>query len=243
MRPAAKLLLLLGLLTMLCVAALIIAAPGLQKRFFYPKPGALPSVVGESADALLVRLQQTMEAKAPGLARHLQPGLSDAAIRQQEVTGVFKLPEDLRTLYRWHNGQAPESPDGLLPGLRFLPLENVVRERQLLRQQVAGLGFWRRLSFKAFAGHRLPWIQVLDDGASDGYFFDPERRDEEGAFFYSFAETRHFTWFPSFRNFLAGLIEAYDTGAVRVSPDGKALVEDPARTQVIWQRLSAATEI
>jgi cell wall assembly regulator SMI1 len=243
MRLAAKVLLMLGLLAGLTVAALVLAGPTLQQRFFYPKPGVLPPVVSESTDALLARLQKTLEAKTPALARHLQPGLTDEAIRQLEATGGFKLPEDIRALYRWHNGQAPDSPDGLLPGLRFLSLENVVLERQLLRKQVTGLGFWQWFTFKVFAGHRLPWIPVLTDGSSDGYFTDPDRREEEGTFFYSFAETRHFTWFPSFRNFLTGLAECYETGAVQIAKDGKSLEEDPKRTQAIWQRLSAATEI
>jgi hypothetical protein len=53
---------------------------------------------------------------------------------------------------------------------------------------------------------------------------------------------RHYTWFPSFRNFLTGLIECYDTGAVRVGPDRKLLEEDRQKTQAIWARLSRLSE-
>lgn len=230
-----------------CFTALVIGAilagPGLQRRFFYPAPPALPAAVAERAGVLLARLQMTLEAKAPAVARQLQPGLTEAEIHALEARGGFTLSDDLRALYRWHNGQAADNPNGVLPGQRFLPLEIVVRERLLLRQQVAEAGWAQRMAFAVFAGHRRPWVQILDDGSSDGYFFDPERTGTGGAFFYSFSEVRHFTWFPSLGNFLTGLIACYESGAVRVAPDGKSLDEDPARTRVIWERLSAAREI
>lgn len=243
MRRITRVLLIVGLLAGAFIAALIIAGPILQARVFYPKPTALPASVGESTDVLLARLEKTLQARTPELARHLQPGLTDEAIRQWETAGGFRLPEDLRALYRWHNGQAPDSPDGLLPGVRFLSLENVVLERLVLRQQVAALSFGPRLYHRVFAGHRHPWVQILDDGSADGYFVDPSRRDVEGAFFYHFSENGHYTWFPSLRNFLAGLIECYDSGAVRLTPDRKQLEEDSDRTRLIWQRLARATEI
>src|SRR5262249_11722112 len=105
---------------------------------------------------------------------------------------------------------------GLLPGQRFVPLAEVVAERSLIRRQSGA-------AFRVFAGHRKGWLHVLDDGAGDGYFYDPERTDAQGAFFFHFAEINHYVWFPSLRNFLSGVIECYQTQAVKVAVDGKGL--------------------
>ena len=124
---------------------------------------------------------------------------------------------------------------GLLSGQRFLPLEEVVAERALMRQQSGA-------AFGIFAGHRKSWLHVLDDGAGDGYFYDPERTDAQGAFFFHSAEVGHYVWFPSLRNFLSGVIECYQSQAVKVAGDGKSLEEDADRTEKIWSRLGKSKE-
>jgi len=127
------------------------------------------------------------------------------------------------------------STDGLLPGQRFVPLDEVAAERGLMRRQSG-------LAFAVFAGHRKGWLHVFDDGAGDGYFYDPDRTDSQGAFFFHFAEVGHYTWFPSLRNFLSGVIECYETQAVKVAADGKGLDENAERTEKIWSRLGKSRE-
>jgi len=217
------------------VVVAILAAPSMQRSFFYPKPRSLPPVVGETTVQLLARLQATLETNAPLVAQSLQPGLSDAQISELETQGGFRLSGDLRALYRWHNGMPTNSTVGLLPGQRFVPLDEVVAERALMRQQSS-------VAFRVFAGHRKSWLHILDDGAGDGYFYDPERTDAQGAFFFHFAEVGHYIWFPSLRNFLSGVIECYQTQAVKVATDGKSLDEDSGRTEKIWRRLGKSRE-
>ena len=224
------------------VVGLIVAAPSIQRSFFYPKPRSLPAVVSQTTDQLLVRLQTVLETNAPIVASALQPGLSDAQIAALESQGGFRLPDDLRALYRWHNGIAKTSTIGLLAGQRFVPLEEAVQERSLLGQQAASLTGVQRAAYSVFAGHRNGWVQILDDGSGDGYFYDPKRTDAEGAFFHYFAEMRYYLWFPSARNFLAGVIECYESRAVRVAADGKSLDEDFERTQKIWERFAKSSE-
>ncbi len=217
------------------VVVAMFAVPSMQRSFFYPKPRGLPPVVGETTVQLLARLQATLETNAPLVAQSLQTGLSDAQISQFETQGGFRLSGDLRALYRWHNGLPTNSTVGLLPGQRFVPLAEVVAERALMRQQSG-------TAFRVFAGHRKSWLHVLDDGAGDGYFYDPERTDAQGAFFFHFAEVGHYIWFPSLRNFLSGVIECYQTQAVKVATDGKSLDEDSGRTEKIWSRLGKSRE-
>src|SRR5262249_46330237 len=155
----------------------------IQRSVFYPKPRGLPPVVTQTTEQLLGRLQSVLETNAPIVARALQPGLSEAQVAELEAKGGFRLSDDLRALYRWHNGIATNSTGGLLAGQRFMPLDEVVRDRALMGQQAASGSAVQRAAFSFFAGYRTGWIQVLDDGAGDGYFYDPKRTDAEGAFF------------------------------------------------------------
>jgi hypothetical protein len=224
------------------VATLILAGPSIQRSILYPKPRGLPPVVSQTAEQLLARLQSVLETNAPLVARSLQPGLSDTQIVALEGQGGFRLSDDLRALYRWRNGFAPNSTVGLLMGQRFVPLDEVVRERALIGQQVASAPMQQRTAFSVFAGYRTGWVQILDDGAGDGYFYDPKRSDAEGAFFHHFAEMGYYVWFPSLRNFLAGVIECYESQAVKVAADGKSLDEDFDRTEKIWARFAKSSE-
>lgn len=224
------------------VLVLVLAGPSMQRSFFYPKPHGLPPVVSQTTAQLLARLQTVFETNAPLVGGALQSGLSDAQIAALESEGGFRLSDDLRTLYRWHNGISTNSTVGLLAGQRFMPLDEVVRERALVAQQVASGSGVQRAAFSVFAGHRTGCIQVLDDGAGDGYFYDPKRTDAEGAFFHHFAEMRYYLWFPSLRNFLAGVIECYESHAVKVAADGKSLDEDFDRTEKIWTRFAKGSE-
>ena len=205
-----------------------------MRSFFYPKPRGLPPVVSETTEQLLARLQKMLETNAPVVARSLQPGLSDAHISDLESQGGFRLSSDLRALYRWRNGFPTNSTIGLLPGHRFVPLDEAIAARALMRQQSS-------MAFRVFAGHRKGWLHVLDDGAGDGYFYDPERSETEGAFFFHFAEAGYYVWFPSLRNFLSGVIGCYQTQAVKVAGDGKGLDEDALRTEKIWAQLGKST--
>jgi hypothetical protein len=117
-----------------------------------------------------------------------------------------------------------------------------VLAQKIMRQQLDSATMLQRAGWAVFAGHRNSWIQALNDGAGDGYFYDPERTDVEGAFFYHFAEDGSYTWFPSLRNFLSGLIECYQTKSITLEKDGKNLKEDVSRTQAIWQSVAKSSD-
>ena len=193
-------------------------------------------------EELIPRLQAVFEKHAPVVAKSLQPGLSPDQITALEAKGGFRLTADLRALYRWRNGMPAGGDAGLLPGHRFLPLDEAIRERALVAEQVAAQTWFQRLNFSIFAGHRKNWVTILDDGAGDGYFYDPERTEAAGAFFYNMGEVRDYIWFPSLRNFLAGAIECYETGAIKPAKNGGELEEDYVRTRKIFERFGFSRE-
>lgn len=224
------------------VLTLILVGPSIQRSLFYPKPSGLPPVVSQTTEQLLARLGSVLQTNAPNVACALQPGLSDKQIADLEAHGGFRLSNDLRALYRWHNGMVASSTVGLLAGQRFVPLDEVVHERDVIRQQSESAPKYQHFAFSVFAGHTKGWLQVLDDGAGDGYFYDPKRTDAEGAFFYHFFEGSYYLWFPSLRNFLAGVIECYESQAVKMGADGKTLDEDFDRTEKLWSRFAKSSE-
>lgn len=230
-----------GVIAMLAIA-FVLAGPVVVRSVFYPKPEGLPAVVSQTTEQLLARLENVLRTNAPLVAGALRPGLSDAEIAAMEAEGGFRLSDDLRILYRWRNGMVTNSAAEFLPGQRFLPLEDVMRERSVVAQQEASATALQRAAYSVFAGHRKYWVHIFDDGAGDGYFYDPNRRDSDGAFFFHFAEVAYYVWFPSVRNFLAGVIECYETEAVKVAADGKSLEENSQQTEKIWARFGRARE-
>jgi hypothetical protein len=180
------------------VVGLLVAIPLLARRFFYPKPPTLPQIVGTPTEQLLVQLQAVLDTNAPLVARSLQAGLSDSQISALETQGGIQLSKDLKLFYRWHNGMSSNSTCGLLPGQRFVPLDEMIQSRAYLHRDVASVTAVQAASYSVFAGYRKSWVQVLDDGAGDGYFYDSQREERGGSFFYHMSEVRYYLWFPSF---------------------------------------------
>lgn len=241
MQPAHKKLLIAAGLIAAIIVALILAAPSLQQALFYPKPRNLPPVVSQTITQLLAQLQAVLETNAPVVAESLQPGLTDAQIAELEAQGGFQLTEDLKALYRWHNGMSTNSTAGLLPGQHFLTLDETVRLRAAAHQEGPSLPAHQRVGLAVVAGHKRGWVQVLDDGAGDGFFFDPERAESEGSFFYHFTEDSHYVWFPSLRNFLGSLIECHQRRIVRMAADGKDLDADFEQMMKSWERFGKSS--
>ncbi len=220
------------------VLALLVAGRWATRSFFYPKPGKMPPTVSQTTDELLARLQGVLEKRAAHVSLSLQPGISDARIRELEARGKFRLSEELRALYRWHNGMTTTNGSGdLIPMAWFMPLDEVVDARNALKAQVESGTPVQRAAFDTFAGHTRTWVSIFPDGAGDGYYFDPERN----SFFHHFAEVGSYHWFPSFRNFVAGVIECYESGAIFATngTNGLTLEQDFDKTETIWNRFGA----
>lgn len=210
----------------------------LQRAFFYPAPGPMSEIVPEEIGRAIARFEAAISAHAPGVLSSLQPGLSDAEIASIESRYRLRLTDELRAFYRWRNGSAAEVTAELVPGHRFVPLEEAAITRAALRQQVSEQPFVQRLAYYVFAGHRTHWLTVLDDLCGDGYFYDPARRRKGGSFFYHFAEIREYAFFPSFANFLVGAAECYEIGIYRTGASRTS--EDYERSAELWVRYASS---
>jgi cell wall assembly regulator SMI1 len=193
------------------VAGLGFAARSGIRRFFYPTAPPMPGDVSEPTAAILARLDSVLQEKAPGALAQLRPGLTSAEIAQLEDENGVRLPDDIKVIYRWHDGswQTTNDSSELIPGHRFWPLREAIEERRAIRKQAAEASLAGRLAFRVFASHTASWIGLFTDGAGDGYFYDPARTAAEGAVFNHFAETRTYVFFPSATNLMAGVAKCW----------------------------------
>jgi hypothetical protein len=198
----------------------------------------MPDAVDEDIDTAIKRFESALQQYAPDALAALQPGLLDDRISEIERRYRFRLTDDLRALYRWRNGSAPEQRVELVPAHWFVPLEYAAEQRASVNNQVSNLTITQRIAFWIFASHRAKWLMVLDDICGDGYFYDPTRRRSAGNFFYHFAEDGQYRFFPTMSNFLAGAIECYESQIYRSGRrDGAG--ENFERSFELWPRYAA----
>lgn len=233
----------LGLSLLALIVLAVIFVPSAIHRFFYPVAPRMPPVVTKPITNLLTELESLMRTKAPQAFEQLQPGLPADQIATLERQNGILLNDEVRALYRWRNGCLTRNPllCGPVPGHRFVPLAEALGESAGLSNQVARATTVQRAAYGFFAGHRKSWIALFDDGSGDGYFFDPERKPEEGAVFYCFAEDGTYIFFPSLKNLLAATVKCYETGAFvwKTDQSSSHLDEDFARSQQIWMEFGA----
>jgi hypothetical protein len=219
-----------ALLAGLCL--LLALGPTLQRKVFYPKPKTLPAVVNKSTEQLLTELSSKLDKLGTNVASALRPGLTDPDIAALETKYNVSLPPDLRALYKWHDGAGDAE---FFPGHFFRSLEEALKSRASLAESNSKTRL-ERVAFAAVVAHRKTWIEIFPDGAGDGYFFDPARSEKEGPFFYNMAEAFYYIWFPSAKNFLAGLVECFDSGAYKLDPKQGGLDADFEKADAIWRR-------
>jgi cell wall assembly regulator SMI1 len=216
----------------------VLALRSLQRAMFYPHPRVRVQAVESGIGEAIQDFERVLAKDAQAILSGLQPGLAENEITKIEKAYGFRLTDDLRSLYRWRNGTPEESKADLIPGHRFLPLEEAAVRRREIRSQIGSVTLVQRLLYSAFAGHRTNWLPVLDDRFGDGYFYDPERRRQYGSFFYHFTEDRSYRFFPSVADFLIGAAECYETGAFRCRSSGRS-DENHEKSFEIWAKYAS----
>jgi cell wall assembly regulator SMI1 len=237
-------LLIIGGITLVGTARLLSLRPSMlmppppPPEVAYPKAPPMPPPVPQTAEELLGRFERLLGEKAPELLASLQPGLTDARIDELEKEHHFLLPHDLRALYRWRNGAPRHNDPSVFAGRHFVPLDKALAARDMHRGEVRAMSAIQRQHFQALAGYRDPWLGVIVDLAGDGSFFDPQRSEAEGSFFFNFLEDGTYVFFPAFRNFLAGTLAGHESGVFRFESHGAETV-DFAREHELWRRYGA----
>jgi cell wall assembly regulator SMI1 len=202
----------------------------------------MPAPVAADVMRILADLEEVLLERAPGVLGVLNPGLSEKGMAELEARFDLRLPPDLRALYGWRNGQAGDTVIYLVPGHRFMPLEEALIERDHLKEAIRASRLVDRGVYAVVAGHRKGWVPVFDDFAGDGYFWDIRRGEKPGHFFYNMSEMTYYFYFPSVRDFLAGIVEGYTSGAIWLGVEEETTQEDFEATERIWTRYGVANE-
>ncbi len=178
----------------------------------YPVPTGLPPEVATELPELLSRLEKLIEKKRPQSVQYLQEGLTGQELDDLQMKYKILLPYELREFYKWHNGSRRFSnnkymPDNqFIPGKDFVPLEDALKNNLEIKKYKDK----HQYSFLPDLTFNNSWIQIFDDGAGDGYYFDPQRSGDQGYVFDSFLETGYFRFYPSLKNLLMEFIECYE---------------------------------
>ncbi|MEH0153307.1 leucine-rich repeat domain-containing protein [Limibacter armeniacum] len=80
-------------------------------------------------ETIFSKLEQQLQEVFPELANTLNPPATEAQLMEVEKVTGLQLPEDLKSLYRMHNGESGYT--GLFFGLPFLSLEKALQEWNL----------------------------------------------------------------------------------------------------------------
>jgi cell wall assembly regulator SMI1 len=211
----------------------------------YPIAPPMPVVVSETMPEILGRLETILKTNAPQVLESLQPGLSAAAISRLEQQYQVQLPEDIRTIYEWHDGVrqgASNAGYDFIPIHRFVPLEEALEDNAARGK--SGGSPWQYLAGQFIIGYQDTWFCLFFDDERNGYWFDPKRKPAEGAVFYNFMEDGSYIFFPSAKNLMAGIAECYEQGIFRVKPGSSPpqLDEDIDRSTKVWEEFGASNQ-
>lgn len=149
-------------------------------------------------------LEAWLSTHAPDLAKALRPG-AEAAHLDAAMAGVapYQLPDDVRVLYRWHNGQMPDGE--LIPGYRFLPIEDAVATYQMMLDLPPDMQGWNPL-----------WFPLLD---FEGDVFAVELRRIQRlttpVFWCPNEDSDLYVWTHDLTAFVRLVVDAYRRGVYR----------------------------
>lgn len=197
----------------------------IESGFQYPQAPAMPPIVTESLPEVLSRLDKIVQEKSPKTAATLRPGLSAEQIRGLEEEFSVTLTEELRQLYQWHDGQDLTAGIPLTASDQYVPLRDVLMARKHLNQSIQAQQF---ATLRQLAELQKDRLNILQNGAGDGYSVDLGRQPEEGATFYSVHDDFSWVFYPSLKNLVAAIAECYKTSAYPIdlsSPDATKLWE------------------
>lgn len=143
----------------------------------------------EDINHLIERADACFREKRATYYSQLQPGADEAALMRAEGYYGFPLPEPLRALYRWKNGQAVHCYESFtgVDNLSFMSLEAGMEAHRILAElEGAGefsAGWWDAswVPFLENGGGDHICMEVTPDGRNAGllwFFHDYEDRSQ-----------------------------------------------------------------
>ena len=154
--------------------------------------------------ALLGRLETALVEQGMARPEDFPRGLDGQAIRGRTAMLALELPEDLQSLYQWHDGMRGGE---FLPGLTFNPLEVAIRRYEVWIERFSGeLGPWEP-----------GWLPIFESGGCTS--FVRCGAVERGGLWYLCPEVDELGWLAdSIGDWVEWCVRAYEDGAVYIDP-------------------------
>lgn len=114
---------------------------------------------------IIQKLNNHLSASRPEFYASLQPPLDDKAIALLEEKYKLTIPNDLRLLYQWKNGQADDCFEAFVNNSTFIPLEEVL---DTAAENTSMIG----LDFEIENWWNENWIPIFHNGGGDYICYD-----------------------------------------------------------------------
>lgn len=110
-------------------------------------------------------LDQQLAALRPDFYKNLLPPIQDSEIRELEQKYKLVLPDDLKALYSWKNGQSSASYESFVNNSMFLPLAEALEIAAELTSMIG-------LDFEIENWWNENWIPLFHNGGGDYICYD-----------------------------------------------------------------------
>ncbi len=114
---------------------------------------------------LIEILDANLKTKRPDYYSKLNPGLTDEKIKQLEEKYHFVLPDELKELYKWKNGQQENCYSSLINNSMFLSLESAFSSKEILDGMIGS-------DFEIVNWWNENWFPIFDNGGGDHICYD-----------------------------------------------------------------------
>ena len=116
---------------------------------------------------LIEKLDRQLAGLRPEYYQELKPSLSDLEIQNLQEQYKIRLPEDLKTLYKWKNGQNQNCYESFVNNSMFVSLEDALDTAAELTSMIGS-------DFEIENWWNENWIPVFHNGGGDYICLDCE---------------------------------------------------------------------
>lgn len=158
-------------------------------------------------EEIIQKIDQYLQSSRPNLYSELNDPLNDSELNKLEEYYKIEIPKDLRTLYKWRNGQNPNCYDSFVNNSMFIPLHQALCDASEL---TAMIGY----DFELENWWNENWIPIFQNGGGDNISYDlkgifTEQKGQLVEFWH--ADNDRNVIAPTLEAFLAKLVHYYET--------------------------------
>ncbi len=132
--------------------------------YAYTLPLAIMSKM-KQMDELIQKLDTFLSTLRPEFYRELNEPLDNAQLDKLEEYYQIEIPKDLRTLYKWKNGQKANCYEAFVNNSMFIPLHQALHDASELTPMIGS-------DFEIENWWNENWIPVFQNGGGDSICYD-----------------------------------------------------------------------